>query len=164
MTVEQLRLLVAYNRWANNRLLEAASALSVEELECDQRASFGSLHGTLIHILWGERGWLQLWQQGTFLPDPTAGDYPDLASIRSEWGRHDEAYATYLHGLTQAELDAPRAVRANTYALGELVQHILNHSTYHRGQVTLLLRQLGHKPPSTDYRRFLTEVRGGTPY
>lgn len=164
MTVEQLSLLVAYNRWANTRLLEAAESLSVPELERDLRASFDSLQGTLIHILWGEQGWLHLWREGTFLPDPVPGEYPDLASLKNVWSQHQEAYAAYLHGLTQAQLDAPRAVGPNTYALGELIQHILNHSTYHRGQVTLLLRQLGHEPPSTDYRRFLTEARGGTLY
>jgi uncharacterized damage-inducible protein DinB len=136
MTVEQLRSLVAYNRWANARLLEVAAALGVGELERDLRASFGSLLGTLIHILWGERGWLQFWQDGNFLPDPTPGEYPDFASLRSAWTRHEDMYAAYLHGLTQAELDAPRAVGAHTYTLGELVQHILNHTTYHRGQVT----------------------------
>ncbi len=162
MTVEQLRLLAAYNHWANTRLLRAAATLGVEERERDLRASFGSLHGTLIHILWGERGWLHFWQDGDFLPDPTPGEYPDFASLRSAWARHEEAYAAYLRGLTQAELDAPRAVDDNTYTLGELVQHTLNHSTHHRGQVTLLLRQLGHEPPSTDYRCFLTEARAGT--
>ena len=68
MTVEQLRLLAAYNHWANTRLLRAAATLSVEERERDLRASFGSLHGTLIHILWGERGWLHFWQEGDFCP------------------------------------------------------------------------------------------------
>jgi len=162
MNVEQLRSLAAYNRWANTRLLEMAAALNIEELDRDLRASFGSLHGTLIHILWGERSWLHLWQNGVFLPKPVPGEYPDFASLRSAWTDHENAYALYLHGLTQADLDAPRAVGANTYTLGELVQHILNHSTYHRGQVTLLLRQLGHEPRSTDYRRFLTEARAGT--
>jgi uncharacterized damage-inducible protein DinB len=162
VTVEQLRSLVAYNRWANTRLLQVAAALSVGELERDLRASFGSLLGTLIHILWGERGWLHFWQDGNFLPDPTPGEYPDFASLRNAWTRHEDAYAAYLHSLTQAELDAPRAVGPNTYMLGELVQHTLNHSTYHRGQVTVLLRQLGHEPPSTDYRRYLTDARAGT--
>ena len=162
MTVDQLGSLVAYNRWANNRLLDAAATLSVEELDRDLRASFGSLKGTLIHILWGECRWLRFWQDGTLLPDPTPGEYPDFANLRMAWARHENAYAAYLCGLTQAELDAPRAVKADTYTLGELVQHILNHSTYHRGQITLLLRQLGHEPPSTDYRRFLTEERAGS--
>jgi uncharacterized damage-inducible protein DinB len=161
VTVEQLRLLVAYNRWANTRLLQAASALTVEERERDLRASFGSLQGTLVHILWGERGWLHMWEAGTFLPDPAPGDYPDFATLRSSWTSHEEAFATCLLGLTQSDLDAPRMVDADTYTLGELVQHTLNHSTHHRGQITLLLRQLGHQPPCTDYRDFLTEKRGG---
>src|SRR5579872_2945388 len=164
MTVEQLRPLVAYNRWANTRLLNVAAALSAEELDRDLRASFGSLRGTLIHILWGERGWLHHWREGAFLPDPSPGEYPDFKSLRSAWNQHDKAYTAYLHSLTQAQLDSPKAVSANTDALGELIQHVLNHSTYHRGQVTLLLRQLGCEAPSTDYRRFLTEVRGGILY
>lgn len=162
MTVEQLRSLAAYNRWANARLLQAAATLSVEERERDLRASFGSLQGTLVHILWGERGWLQFWQNGAFVPVPTSGEYPDFASLRSAWTRHDDAYAAYLNRLTQAELDAPRTLDADTYTLSELVQHAINHSTYHRGQVTLLIRQLGHVPASTDYHDFLAEWRAGT--
>jgi len=160
--VEQLRSLAAYNRWANTRLLQATAVLSVEERERDLRASFGSLQGTLIHILWGERGWLHFWQHGTFVPRPTPGEYPDFASLRSAWTHHEDAYTGYLLGLTQTELDAPRALDADIYTLGELVQHTFNHSTFHRGQVTLMLRQLGHEPPSTDYHDFLAEWRAGT--
>jgi uncharacterized damage-inducible protein DinB len=159
VTVDQLRPLVAFNRWANTRLLQAAAALSVEELERDLRASFGSLQGTLSHILWGERGWLHFWREGTFVPTPTPADYPDFASLRRAWTHHEDMYAAYLHCLTQAQLDAPQTVDADPYTLGELIQHTLDHSTFHRGQVTLLLRQLGHQPPSTGYRAFLTEAR-----
>ncbi len=162
MTVEQLRSLVAYNRWANTLLLQSASALSAEELDRDLRASFGSLRGTLIHILWGERGWLHFWQQGIFVPEPTPHEYPDFTSLRSAWTHHEVAYADYLLELTQAELDARRTLETDIYTLGELVQHALNHSTHHRGQVTLLLRQLGHQPPSTDYHDFLAGTRAGT--
>lgn len=162
MTVEQVRSLVAYNRWANTRLLQAVAGLGAEERERDMRASFGSLQGTLIHILWGERGWLHFWQHGAFVPRPTPGEYPDFASLRSAWAHHEDAYAAYLLGLTQAELDAPRPLDADPYTLGELVQHVFNHSTYHRGQVALLIRQLGYEPPSTDYHDFLAEWRAGT--
>lgn len=162
MTDEQVRSLAVYNRWANARLLEAAAALSAEERERDLRASFGSLEGTLIHILWGERGWLHFWQEGSFVPRPIPGEYPDFASLGSAWTEHDEAYAAYLHGLTQAELDAPRTLDADRYTLGELIQHAINHSTYHRGQIALLLRQLGYEPPWTDYHDFLAGWRAGT--
>jgi uncharacterized damage-inducible protein DinB len=73
VTIEQLHSLAFYNRWANTLLLQAAATLSVEERECDLRASFGSLQGTLIHILWGERGWLHFWLAGSFVPVPTSG-------------------------------------------------------------------------------------------
>ena len=162
MTVEQLRSLAAYNQWANARLLQAAAALSVEERERDMRASFGSLQGTLIHILWGERGWLHFWQHGTFVPIPAAGEYPDFASLRGAWTHHDETYASYLNRRMQTDLDAPRTLDANMYTLGELIQHAINHSTYHRGQAALLIRQLGHVPPWTDYHDFLAEWRAGT--
>ncbi|HEY1809208.1 MAG TPA: DinB family protein [Acidobacteriaceae bacterium] len=73
MTVEQLHSLALYNRWANTRLLQAAAVLSDEERERDLGASFGSLQGTLIHILWGERGWPHFWLAGSFVPVPTSG-------------------------------------------------------------------------------------------
>ena len=164
MTPTQLHNLAHYNRWANTRLFEASSALTPKEGNPDERkrdlrASFNSLEGTLIHILWGERGWLNFWQTGDFVPLPARGDYPDFPALREAWTHHDEAYLTYLRGLTQQELDSSRTLDATTYTLGELIQHALNHSTYHRGQVALLLRQLGHTPPFTDYHDFLAEVR-----
>jgi uncharacterized damage-inducible protein DinB len=159
VTAEQLRWSAAYNGWANARLLEAATALSEEEFERDLRASFGSLKGTLAHLLWGERGWLRFWQVGDFIPQPISDEQHDFASLRSAWGRHEEAYESYMIGLTQAELDTPRTLDATIYTLGELVQHALNHSTYHRGQVALLMRQLGHAPPATDCHDFLAEAR-----
>jgi len=67
-----------------------------------------------------------------------------------------------MFGLTQAELDTPRTLDDTIYTLGELVQHALNHSTYHRGQVALLIRRLGHAPPVTDYHDFLAEARAET--
>jgi uncharacterized damage-inducible protein DinB len=159
MTSNQLQNLTLYNRWANTRLLEASAALNAEERERDLCASFNSPQGTLIHILWGERGWLSFWQTGNFVPLPAHGDYPDFPALREAWKHHDEAYVTYLRGLAQQALNSPRTLDATTYTLGELIQHALNHSTYHRGQVALLLRQLGHTPPFTDYHDFLAEVR-----
>lgn len=163
MTIDELRSLVAYNRWATARLLASATSLTLEELSHDLRGSFVALHHTFVHILWGERGWLHFWREGTFLPSPMPREYPDLAAIRTDWTRHDDAYATYLAGLTQAELDAPRVLDDCTYTFGELVQHALIHSMHHRGQVALLLRQLGHTPPSVDYRDFLAGTRSSSP-
>jgi uncharacterized damage-inducible protein DinB len=159
MNPNQLQNQAHYNRWANHRLFEASATLTAEERERDLHASFHSLEGTLIHILWGERGWLSFFQTGNFVPHSAPGDYPDFPALQRAWDMHDEAYVSYLSRLTQSELDAPRTLDAIPYTLGELIQHALNHSTYHRGQVALLLRQLNHTPPFTDYHDFLAEMR-----
>jgi len=159
MNPNQIQTQAHYNRWANQRLLEASAALTPEERERDLRASFASLQGTLIHILWGERGWLSFFQTGNFVPRTAPNDYADFPALQRAWAAHDEAYVSYLCNLIQPELDAPRTLDATTYTLGELLHHALNHSTYHRGQVALLLRQLGHTPPFTDYHDFLAGSR-----
>lgn len=159
MTPSEVRTLFAYNRWANRRLLVAASLLSRDDFSRELHASFGSVRGTLIHILWGEGRWLQFWKDGSFIPDADPDEYPNVAALETAWERIEEAQQAFASGVTAERLAETLKVRENQYTLAELVQHILNHSTYHRGQVALLLRQIGHHPPSTDFRLFLTEAR-----
>ena len=159
MDVDWARTLFAYNRWANARLLAAAGELSTEELERDLRGSFGSLKGTLRHLLWGERSWFRFWTSDDFGPDLSASELPDLASIVREWGSLDEDREAFLRELTPETLSAPRPVDEDAYVLAELLQHCVNHSTHHRGQIVLLLRQLGRTPPGTGFRQFLTASR-----
>jgi len=140
-------------------MLSAAAALTPEELTRELGASFGSVRGTLLHIIWGERRWLQRWLDGAAVPDADVAAFPDVAALERVWLDLERDRAPFLASLTDAQLSRPLEVRDQQYALGDLVQHILNHSTYHRGQVTLLLRQLGHVPPATDYRLFLTVSR-----
>ena len=159
MTPADARTLVAYNRWANRRLLVAASLLSRDDFSRDMHASFGSVRGTLIHILWGEGRSLQFWKDGSVISDPAPDEYPTVAAIEAAWDLIEEEQQAFAAALTEQRLAATLQVNDSEYTLGELVQNILNHSTYHRGQVALLLRQIGHRPPSTDYRLFLTEAR-----
>ena len=159
MNTQNARTLFAYNRWANRRLLAVASFLPREDFGRDLHASFGSVRGTLLHILWGERRWLHFWQDGSFIPDAVPEDFPDPAALDASWVSLEQEQLLFVAGLTDELLAAPRRVRDNEYPFGELVQHLLNHSTYHRGQVALLLRQLGQSPPATDYRLFLIEAR-----
>ena len=159
MTSTEVRTLFAYNRWANRRLLVAASLLSRDDFGRDLHASFGSVRGTLIHLLWAEGRWLQFWRDGSFIPAPDPDKFPDVAALETAWDRVEQEQQVFAADMTEERLASTVKVNENTYTLAELVQHILNHSTYHRGQVAVLLRQIGHRPPSTDYRLFLTEAR-----
>ena len=159
MNTHDVRTLFAYNDWANARLGAAASALTAEEFTRDLNASFGSVRGTLIHIMWGEKRWLQRWLDGSRIPDPLADQFPDLASVRNSWSQLEAERQRFAGELTDDRLASRMTIREQDFSLVELIQHLLNHSTYHRGQVVLLLRQLGQTPPATDYGLFLTEHR-----
>jgi uncharacterized damage-inducible protein DinB len=152
MTVEQLACLATDNRWANAHLLQMRQLSLPPELKRDLEA------GTLIHLLWGERGWLRFWQVGEFVQKPRSEDYPEKA-LEEAWREHQERYERFLHGLTQTDLDGLRTRDGTIYTLGELVQRSLNPSTYHRGQIALQMRQLGYPPPFTDYHDFLAQAR-----
>ena len=159
MNLQDVRIGFAYNRWANQRLLKATNQLPAEELERDLGGSFSSIRGVLRHLLWGERGWLQYWREGSFGPELSPADYSDLRSIAASWTSHEDEKAAFVRELTDEKLRAPCPVDENSYVLGELIQNILTHSTHHRGQVVHMLRQLGKTPPDTGFRHFLTENR-----
>ena len=162
MTLQEVRTRFAYSHWANGRLLQAAGELPTEDFDRDLKSSFGSIKGTLRHLVWGERGWLRHWTESSFGPDLSAAELPDLPAIAAEWTRLEAAQDAFVGGLTEETLRAPHSVDGNAYVLGELLQHCLNHSTHHRGQVVLMLRQLGRTPPGTGFRQFLTESRRPT--
>jgi uncharacterized damage-inducible protein DinB len=159
VNLQDVRTGLSYNGWANQLMLRAAGELSGEELNRNLGGSFASIRGVLRHLLWGERGWLQFWRVGSFVPELSATDLPDLPSIVESWKSHDEEKAAFVRELTDEKLRAPCPVDDDPYVLGELVQHILTHSTHHRGQVVHMLRQLGKTPPETGFRHFLTENR-----
>lgn len=161
MNRQELDTYFAYDRWANRRLLQAAGELSADAFSQDLRASFGSVRGTLLHILWGEWRWLRYWQNGIFIPAFSLEDFATVAALEASWSELEHEQQTYVAGLTDQALMEERSVGEHVYTLGELVHHILDHSSYHRGQVVLLLRQLGHVPPATHFRLFLTELRYG---
>lgn len=159
MNLHDVRIGFAYNRWANERLVRAASELSLEDLKRDLGGSFVSIQGTLRHLLWGELGWLHYWREREFPGEPGASDFADLPSIVAGWKALEEEKASFVSELTEEKLLEPCPVDDDPYVLGELIQNILVHSTHHRGQVVHMLRELGRTPPHTGFRHFLTESR-----
>lgn len=161
MTPEEIRLLFDYNSWANHHSLEAASALSAEAYAKPLGSSFSSVGETLAHIYGAEVVWL-----GRFLGEspkmPDLAQVATLSALRKRWDEVEAKLARFVAGLAQADLDREihyRNLAGEPYrnSLWQPLQHLVNHGTYHRGQVTTMLRQLGAKPVSTDLIRFYRE-------
>lgn len=158
--------LFAYTRWANHRILEAVAPLQPEELDRQLGGSFGSLRATLVHTLGADWIWLRRWRGQAASPLPE-WDTSSTDAIRSLWeGIMDERDA-FLSDLDADSLERPLhytnlSGAPFTAPLGELLLHVVNHATYHRGQAVHLLRQLGHRAPATDLVVFQRDrgVRG----
>lgn len=169
MTVDDIQLLFEYDRWANNRVLQAASALSVEQFTQDLGGSFRSVRDTLLHIIGGEWGWLIYWKEprhtAEFLTDlrdrrdtffhPDA--FPNLEAVRQKWAEVEEEQTAFANLLTEEALAKMLPVRDTHLSLRHLMQHLANHSNYHRGQIAVMMRQLDAKPVATDFHVFLVE-------
>ena len=173
MTKDDIGLLYEYDRWANNRVFEACSALSTEQFRRDLGGSFSSLRDTLVHIFAGEWGWLQYWKQPSpddaFLADLTArrkvlfdpNAFPELAAVRQKWADVEKEQVEFIELLTDERLERMLPVRKTQVKLIHLMQQVANHSTYHRGQIALMMRQLGAAPQATDFHVFVMEGRDG---
>jgi len=164
MMLAEVHELFAYNAWANRRLFAAAAALPEERYFRDLHSSHGGVHGTLAHIVWAEQLWLSRWG-GTEAPSVAQGrDLPTLAAVQARWEDVERARGALLAGVTVATLEERRAVRPSTgsefqHTFREMFNHAIDHSSYHRGQVVTLLRQLGVQPPSTGLIVFYREGR-----
>jgi uncharacterized damage-inducible protein DinB len=148
-----------YNRWQNESLYGAANGLSDAERKRDRAAFFGSIHGTLNHLVWGDRAWLYRFGAG---PKVTAGIkgstelYPDWNELKREREKLDQTIVdwadaldepwlggdlTWFSGAMQREMTMPKWL---------LITHLFNHQTHHRGQVHAMLTQAGTRPSDTD--------------
>jgi uncharacterized damage-inducible protein DinB len=159
--LDELRELFAYDRWANARLLDATAKLPIEQLDREMGNSFGSIHGTLGHILGAHWVWLSRWLGDSPTGFP-AWDVSTHALLRERWREVEAKQKEYLDALGEADADRMIPYTAFNGAafenpFAELCRHVINHATYHRGQVVTMLRQLGVEPPATDLIRYYRE-------
>jgi uncharacterized damage-inducible protein DinB len=160
--MDEMRDLYAYNRWANRRVLDVAARLSPEQLSRDLGSSFPSVRETLAHVLAGEWIWLTRWRGSSPPGLPESWDLSSLEVVRAQWAEVEADQRAFVEGLDEAALDrvvAYRDTRGDPYEnpLGQLLRHVVNHSTYHRGQVVTMLRQLGAEAVATDLVLFCRE-------
>lgn len=162
MNVTDFQLLFDYNSWANHRAIDACSKLTPEQFTRDLGSSYRSVRDTLAHIYGAEWVWLERWLGRIPSSLPTSADFPDVETLRARWAEHERKLNAYISSLTPNELQRVMKYK-NTKGtvfenpVGPSLQHLINHSTYHRGQITTLLRQLGATPATTDLIAFYRE-------
>jgi uncharacterized damage-inducible protein DinB len=162
MTPEEIRTLFDYNAWANRRSLEAAAALPDEQFTKPLSSSFSSVRDTLAHICGAEWVWHERFQRNWPSALPDLSSLNTAQALRAHWSEQESKLLGFVAGLTQSDLD--RVMEYKTLKFGvyrnplwQSMQHLVNHGTYHRGQVTTLLRQLGGRPILTDLMHFYRE-------
>ena len=161
--VEAIQELYRYNHWANDRVFGAVSSLTQEEFARNLGSSHPSIRDTLAHIVWAEWIWLQRWEgtspqvvfQGTHFSDQDA--------LRARWLEFDVEQRAFIETLTTERLlSLVQYVNLQgqtwRYPLWRQMYHVVNHSTYHRGQLTTMLRQLAAQPVPTDFLVFHDEL------
>ena len=166
MNLEELRMLLDYHYWARDRVLDAAGKLTPDQLTRDLGSSFRSVRDTLAHTYAAEWAWCSRWNGQSPAAPPPLDTFPDVATLRAKW--------TDLEGNVRAVLDRMGAQGldreieytmingdARRSVFWHMLQHVVNHASYHRGQVTTMLRQLGAPPPQgMDLITFYRTMRG----
>jgi uncharacterized damage-inducible protein DinB len=153
---ELIREIYDYHYWARDQQLAACATLTEEQWARPLGASFGSLRDTLKHLLGAEWAWMERFHGRSPRSVPWFEEANTLAAIRERWQNVEADLRGYLASLQPEALAAPLTYQnfkgeTWTYPLWQALMHLANHGTYHRGQVTMALRQLGATPPGIDF-------------
>ena len=160
MNIQDLRTLLDYHYWARDRMLAALVPLSHEEFTRELGSSFSSVQDTLGHVYSAEWAWHQRWTGTSPTSQLPRETFPDVATVKRLWEKTEADVRGFLEALGETGIE--RTFEYKTLAgdpgssvFWHMLQHVVNHGSYHRGQITTMLRQLGHPAPeSTDLIRF----------
>jgi uncharacterized damage-inducible protein DinB len=162
MDVAFIAELYKFDRWANEKMLMVVSQLDPDRFTQEMGSSFSSVRDTLVHLVGGEWIWLERWMGRSPHALPTPAELPTLADISAKFAQVHADRDRFLQKLDAPKLNAPLSYvnqrgQTWTYPLWQMMVHVVNHSTYHRGQITTLLRQLGARPLMTDFLFYYDE-------
>lgn len=162
MSPEEISQLYEYNAWANHRAITAAEKLTADQFTKPLGSSFTSVRDTLAHICGAEWIWMERFQGRSPATLPATGEFQDAKTLREHWAIQEERLLNFVRGLSQSDLNREleyRTLKFGVYRnpLWQSMLHAVNHGTYHRGQVTTLLRQLRAEPLLTDLMHFYRE-------
>ena len=157
ISAEYCLLMARYTRWMNERLYALLSEMSDGERKRDCGAFFGSMHGTLNHLLWGDRMWLGRFTSEACTASAFGADmFADFAELQRERNITDQKMLNWAGAVTAdwlgSTLNYTSKVDGRKREMPAAIAaiHLFNHSTHHRGQLTTLIKQAGHDPGVTD--------------
>ena len=158
-TKEHLRDLLEYVRWGDHLLLVAARSVADARYYEEQGISFGSLHKQLVHMMAAQWIWLQRYRGESPNRLENHDDYPKRMDLEQRWPLVHAALFDFLDSRSPKGLARPieyRNTRGEVYslALGDMFTHMLDHATYHRGQVNSMIKKAGGTPTAVSYQLF----------
>lgn len=157
MQAHHARVMAIYNQWMNEKLYNTCGQLTDEERKKDRGAFFKSIHGTLNHILLGDKIWMSRFKHTVYTVTGLDQElFQDFNDLRNERTRMDDEILSWAAALSDEELagDVEYTSIVNPerrrYLMWVAVTHFFNHQTHHRGQLTVLLSQCGMDYGVTD--------------
>lgn len=152
MTPEALADLLNFHYWARDRLLDAVERLTREQFHQDLGNSFGSVRDTLAHVVAAESLWCSRWEGNPPSAHLSPEDFETVQDVRVRWAHEEARVRDFVNRLGPEGID--RKIEYEHFSgkpigsvFWHMLQHVVNHATFHRGQVTSMLRQLGAEPP-----------------
>lgn len=169
MNVDDLRSRYDYGRWANDKLMSVIERLAPEEFTREIAGGMGSIRNTLVHIMSAESGWLARCGGPERGPRLNPQDFPTQASVKDATKQIDQQVIEFLASLSDEDVQRKINYSSDDHdnlemRLGEMMEHAANHGVHHRGQVSLMLRMLGHEPEEIDLLMHYAEKRGVIPW
>jgi uncharacterized damage-inducible protein DinB len=152
-------MMARYNAWQNRQLEGFLDALEPKELTKNRKAFFGSILGTVNHLLWGDQMWMSRFDGG---PAPTLGikDSPRLHATLGAWSaerfRTDGRIRLWADAVRNVDLQGDLTWHSGILGrdmrtpMAQAVTHFFNHQTHHRGQVHAMLTAAGSDAPVSD--------------
>jgi uncharacterized damage-inducible protein DinB len=147
--------LFAFNRWANAKMLDACRKLTPEQYAAEPLAGWSPIRSTVFHIAGATDGWLRALAADPDQSFPTEADFPTVEAIDRLLERAYRRFDELLPQLTPERLATPitiqRRGQTRTLPPWAILRHIVNHGTYHRGQVSSKLKRFGIQQAETDF-------------
>ena len=163
MNKQDITILYKYNKWANDKILNVASEVTLEQFLAPATFPHGGLRGTLVHTLFAEWIWRHRWEGTSPVVRLKPDDFPNIESLRHRWTDEEGSLMTFIDKVTDEKLNNYffyTSTDGTPYEriLWQTMLHLVNHGTQHRSEAAALLTDFGHSPGDIDFVYFLSEI------